>query len=89
VALACRPEHEARAYEQFLQDGFERLGTVGAPVLVAYGDRSEDAPGTWAARIADALPHGQAERWEGHAHFGPFADLDRAVASLTRWFLAD
>jgi pimeloyl-ACP methyl ester carboxylesterase len=40
--LACAPEHEARAYEQFLRDGWSHLGEVAPPVLVAHGDRTTD-----------------------------------------------
>lgn len=89
VRLACEPEVEARAYEEFLSDGFERLGGVRAPVLVGYGDRSTDPSGEWAPKVAEALPAGVTERFTGSAHFGPFADLDATAASLRRWFLGD
>jgi pimeloyl-ACP methyl ester carboxylesterase len=87
VRLACDPEQEARAYEQFLRDGWGRLGDVAAPVLVGYGGRSDDLAGTWAPRIAERLPAGTAARFEHCAHFGPFADLDVTARSITDWFL--
>ena len=37
VSLACPPQLEARAYDQYLQRGFEQLGRIGAPVLVGFG----------------------------------------------------
>jgi pimeloyl-ACP methyl ester carboxylesterase len=88
VRLACSPENEARAFEQFLADGYRQLPKVVPPVLVAYGGKSEDLAGQWAPRIADALPAGTAERFDGCGHFGPFADLSRTAASLQSWFLA-
>jgi pimeloyl-ACP methyl ester carboxylesterase len=86
VRLACEPELEARAFEQFLQAGYTRLPAIHAPVLVGYGARSTDLSGEWAPRIADALPNGQAQRFEGAAHFGPFGQPDVAAASIERWF---
>lgn len=86
VALACTPELEARAYEQFLREGWSRLGRVGAPVLVAYGDRTSDPSGEWAPKVAEELPDGRAEVFAGCGHFGPFADPAATVASLGRWF---
>lgn len=87
VALACTPEHEARAYEQFLRQGWTRLGDVAAPVLVAYGDRTTEPSGDWAPKVAEALPDGHAERFVGCAHLGPFVDPEATAASLRRWFL--
>ncbi len=87
VRLACRPEQEAQLFEQFLQLGYRRLVEIDAPVTVAYGTETGEQPGTWAPRIADALPNGMAERFEGDHHFGCFADLGRVVASLNGFFL--
>jgi pimeloyl-ACP methyl ester carboxylesterase len=57
-------------------------------VLVAYGDRTTEPSGEWAPRVAEALPHGRAERFAGCAHFGPFVDPEVTADSLRRWFLA-
>lgn len=87
VRLACEPELEGRMFEQFLRLGYGRLGEVRDDVLVAYGDATQEPSGAWATRIADAIPRGTAEAFVGDRHFGCFADLDRVVASLSRWFL--
>ena len=87
VRLACTPENEARAYEQFLRDGWTRLAEVRAPVRVGYGGRSSDLAGQWAPRVAEQIPAGEAERYDDCAHFGPFAELDRTARSLREWLL--
>jgi pimeloyl-ACP methyl ester carboxylesterase len=87
VRLACRPDNEARLFEQFLRLGHQRLAEIDALVTVAYGTATAEQSGTWAPRIADALPNGTAEPFEGDHHFGCFADLDRVVASLNAFFL--
>jgi pimeloyl-ACP methyl ester carboxylesterase len=102
VRLACPPELEARAgehrptrqrraeatsiFEQFLQAGYGRLGEITAPVLVAYGGNSVDRSGEWAPRIADALPQGRAERFQGAAHFAPFGQPQATPRSIEAWF---
>ena len=86
VMLACDPENEARAFEQFLQDGFSRLGLVTAEVLVGYGAADEEAmPAQSAPDIAAAIAKGQAEEYSESAHFGAFGDLDRVVSSICRF----
>lgn len=89
VRLACEPEHEARAFEQYLQRGFDELGAVAAPVLVAYGTRSVESQRRWFPVIAENLPGGVSEEFPDSAHFGPFGDIARTVASITRWFLSE
>jgi pimeloyl-ACP methyl ester carboxylesterase len=86
VRLACDPESEARAFEQFLQDGYRRLPEISAPVLVAYGTASSDRSREWSPRIAEALPNGVAMPFEGSAHFGPFGRPEVAAAAIDEWF---
>ena len=86
VRLACEPESEARAFQQFLQDGYRRLPEILAPVLVAYGTESSDRSREWSPRIAEALPNGVALPFEGSAHFGPFGRPEVAAASIEAWF---
>lgn len=86
VELACSPEHEADAFEGYLQDGYDRLGEVTVPVLVAYGGANPMPPGEWSTKIADAMPHGVAECFEQSSHFGCFAELDRTASSIATWF---
>lgn len=89
VRLACEPLLESRAYEDFLQDGWDRLVDVSFPVRVAYGDQGGDRPSEAAPAIADRLPLGELELFEGSGHFGCFDRLDRVVASIESWFLGD
>ena len=67
VELACNPILESRAFEQFLQDGWERLPQITMAVLVAYGASGLDRPSTAAPAIANRLPRGVVE---------PFTDSD-------------
>ncbi len=87
VRLACDPLLESRAFEQFLQTGWERLPEVTAPVRVAYGTASPDRPATAAAGVAARLPHGDLDPFEGSEHFGCFGPLERAAQSIRDWFL--
>jgi len=86
VRLACDPELESRAFQQYLQDGYRRLPEITAPVLVAYGTASSDRSREWSPRIAEALPNGVELPFEGSAHFGPFGRPDVAAASIDGWF---
>lgn len=87
VRLACTPEQEARLFEQYLRFGYQRLGDVAAETVVAYGTTTAENSGVWAPRIAEALPRGTAEAFDGQDHFGCFANLDLVVESLNRFFL--
>jgi pimeloyl-ACP methyl ester carboxylesterase len=89
VRLACDPEHEARAFEQYLQQGFDELGAVGAPALIVHGRHSVEAQRQWFPVIAAALPHGLSQEFPESGHFGPFGDVDRTVASLRGWLLGE
>jgi pimeloyl-ACP methyl ester carboxylesterase len=83
IRLRCRREHEAQVYALgFSHDAYARLRTVGCPVTLACGERT-DAFGPalleqFAARLADAelvvLP--------GLGHFGPLEDPAALAASL-------
>jgi len=87
VELACKPAFESKAYEQFLQDGWERLPQIDMDVLVAYGANGSDRPSTAATEIATRLPSGVVEVFDGSDHFGCFASLESVAASLRSWFL--
>jgi pimeloyl-ACP methyl ester carboxylesterase len=86
VELACDPLLESRAFEQFLQQGWDRLPQVGIDVLVAYGGAGLDRPSTAAAAIAERLPLGSLEVFDDSDHFGCFASLERVTDSLRAWF---
>ena len=86
IELACDPLLESRAFEQFLQQGWDRLSQVEIDVLVAYGGAGLDRPSTAAASIADRLPSSSLEVFAGSGHFGCFASLERVADSLRAWF---
>ena len=87
VELACDPILESRAFEQFLQNGWERLPQITIDALIAYGARGVDRPSTTAPAIASRLPFGVAEQFQDSDHFGCFGSLQSVVTSLRRWFL--
>lgn len=83
VELRCAPEHEARIYMMGGNHGlYARLGAITTPTLVVAGERTNAIVPALAADLADRLPHGRLEVWEGRGHFGPLEDPDRAVRSL-------
>ena len=84
--LRCTPQLEARAYDQYLRDGFQRLGQIEAPVTVAYGTATAEPSGIWAPAEAEALPNGRPEMYEDARHLGCFDDINRTVASLVACF---
>jgi len=86
VCLACDPLLESRAFEQYLQDGWDRLPQVTAAVRVGYGTGSEDRPATASPAIAERMPHGDADPFDGSGHFGCFGPLERAASSIADWF---
>lgn len=86
VELACSPDHEADAFNGYLQKGFERLGEVSVPVLVAYGGANPMPPGQWSPKVAESIPEGIAECYESSGHFGCFGELDRTARSIAAWF---
>jgi pimeloyl-ACP methyl ester carboxylesterase len=82
VTLRCRPEVEAANFELGAHhDAWGHLGAVGCPVVVARG-RPDPGPTTFAAPIADRLPHGRLEEHPDQGHFGPLAALDDMAASI-------
>ena len=87
VELACSPLLESRAYEQFLQQGWDRLPDVTIDVLVAYGGRGTDRPSTEATLIAGRMPLGVLEVFHDSDHFGCFGPLEQVAASIRRWFI--
>jgi pimeloyl-ACP methyl ester carboxylesterase len=82
VHLACRPADEAAVFRGAPGNGaFEVLGQVACPVVVASGDEGF-GPALFAPAVADALPHGELERFEHIGHFGPLEAPDHVAASV-------
>jgi pimeloyl-ACP methyl ester carboxylesterase len=81
--LKCAPEVEARVYSMGPNHGaWSVLPEIEAPVLVACGEASTDIGPPLATRIAERLPHGTLQVFEGLGHFGPQQDPDAIVASM-------
>ena len=86
VTLKADKEHEARTYEHSHgHGGFERLGEVTCPVLVAHGSDG-DLPGLIAPMVAEALPAAELRPFPELGHFGPLEDPP-AFAAVVRDFL--
>jgi len=84
--LKCRPEVEATTFSMAPVNGvWAVLPAVDTPALVACGETSRDIGPALALRIADRLPHGAVEVWDGVGHFGPQQLPDRCVTSMLRF----
>ena len=84
VRLACRPEHEARVYENgFSHDVHHHLDDVGCPVTVACGERTTHVDPAAVRALAARLPRSSVEVVPGLGHFGPLED-PAAVADAVR-----
>jgi pimeloyl-ACP methyl ester carboxylesterase len=82
VHLACRPEDEARTFEEAMTHGAaEHLDEVGCPVLVAAGG-NPDGPIQYGVAAVEALPHGRLEVHEHLTHFGPLEAPTELAASV-------
>jgi pimeloyl-ACP methyl ester carboxylesterase len=81
--LKCRPEVEAQHYAIAPMNGaWERLAALRPHTRVLCGGDSRDISPTLAGRIASLIAHATLEVWDGHGHFGPLADPERAAASI-------
>jgi pimeloyl-ACP methyl ester carboxylesterase len=83
LELKCQPSVEARVYSMGPANGaWARLPLVAAQVAVTSGEHSDAIPPRLATRIAGRLANSTLEIWEGHGHFGPQADPERAARSI-------
>lgn len=83
LVLKCPPNVEARIYTMGPNNGlFRDLPHIASTVKVCCGEHSDAIPPRVAEQIVERLPHGSLEVWEGHGHFGPQADPDRAARSI-------
>lgn len=88
VRLRCRPEHEARSYENGMSHGaWDRLAEIRCPVTVACGSLSDTFGPAVAALQASQLARGRTEVFEGLGHFGPLEDPAAVAAALGRTLL--
>ena len=86
VALKADKEHEALTYEHSHgHGGFDRLGEIACPVLVAHGSDG-DLPAMVAPMVAAALPGAELRPFPDLGHFGPLED-PVAFAAVVREFL--
>lgn len=87
VRLKCRPEHEARVYEQGTRhDAFRRLAEVGCPVTIARGERSVAMPAEVVETQVAGLPDGRLEVLPRLGHFGPLEDPEALAAAVRHAF---
>jgi pimeloyl-ACP methyl ester carboxylesterase len=83
VELKCRPEVESQVFAMgAMNTVYSRLGEVDVPVRVVCGEATDAITPAFGSRIVEQLPKGALEVWEGHGHFGPQADPERAAASI-------
>ena len=81
--LTCAPEDEAQMYEMGIDNGvYELLPTITTPVTVLAGEHTDTITPAWARQLADRLPLGHLEVWDGRGHFGPLEDPERGAAEL-------
>jgi pimeloyl-ACP methyl ester carboxylesterase len=87
VRLRCAPGWEAAIYASGNRNpAWANLSLVTVPTAVAVG-RVEGpfGPSTFAARVAEELPHGRLVRHPELGHFGPLEDPDAIATDLRAW----
>ena len=90
VRLSCLGTTESRVYDSGAGTDFALLQQIRCPVTVAYGSRiasGNDLPPLVAPQIAEAVPNGHLEAFEGLTHFAPMEN-GAAVAASVRAFSA-
>lgn len=85
VVLKCAPETEARVYEMATaHDGYSRLGAVGCPVILAWGERTDAAHPSLIRQQAARLPRAVVEAHAELGHLGPLQDPRRIAEAAAR-----
>jgi pimeloyl-ACP methyl ester carboxylesterase len=90
IRLSCEGEDEARVFETGEPVPFATLASIVCPVVVARGSETAEAhaiPAAMAAPIAEALPSGRLETFEGLTHFGPMEDAEAIARSILAHFV--
>ncbi|MEV8539617.1 alpha/beta hydrolase [Streptomyces sp. NPDC051572] len=84
VELKCRPEVEARVFEQTHQhDTARQLRDVRCPTVIVKGALTDRLQQASADAVADALG-AEVVELDGMDHFGPLAQPERFAALITR-----
>ncbi|MGH9053736.1 MAG: alpha/beta fold hydrolase [Acidimicrobiia bacterium] len=87
--LKCPPWAEAEVYRTASAHGaWERLGEVGAPVLVVAGERSDSYGAAFGEAMTGRIPKARSEVVADTGHFLPMERPDR-LAELVAEFLTD
>jgi pimeloyl-ACP methyl ester carboxylesterase len=90
VRLACDPAREARIFNEFLRNGYERLRLVTADVILGAGNvpSPDDEPRHAWLDVAAQIPNCRYVEFDGADHFGPFATghVEKTAALLMEFF---
>lgn len=85
VRLRCRPENEARVYENgFAHGAFGRMGEVECPVTIACGEFADTFDQQMIEAQAAPLPNGRTRVLPGLSHFGPLEDPHAVADAVVR-----
>lgn len=84
VLIKCRPDDEAETYvHSRTHDAYSRLGRVGCPVTLVWGERTDSPFGsTTLDALAGRLAAARVEAAPGLGHFGPLEDPAAVARSI-------
>jgi pimeloyl-ACP methyl ester carboxylesterase len=87
VRLKCRPADEAQVYRMGGRHGaWDALGDISCPVTVAAGGTSPVITPAVAKRIAERIPAGRVDVFDGLGHFGPLEDPPGVAEAVAATF---
>jgi pimeloyl-ACP methyl ester carboxylesterase len=83
VTLRCRPGSESQVYRMGGEHpAWDLLPQVACPTTIACGVQGATIDADVAARIAERLPDGRVEVFDGLGHFGPLQDPARIAEAV-------
>lgn len=83
VRLKCRPEHEARVYENgFSHRAFAQLGRIGCPVTLGCGERTDTVGPALLEKHAARLRGASIDVVPRLGHLGPMEDPPAVAAAI-------
>ena len=85
VILKCSGEVEAQVFENSSTGLFDSLSEVKVESKIA-GSTDQQGPALLASDIAEALPNGTYEKFDGMTHFAPMEDPKRIATSISSFF---